>query len=390
MANQFQKAHRLTDAMEAYLEVQGRVRAIAAAMDTIDMAIATATRIQEQRDKILAEFSGIIRRDDWKQAMSDARVAEDLTKDAARATDALVAWTAAGRAFESSFRAHLLDLARAASSHPTTALRTWAFARRLLAIDDTDAEARTLEEGARAMVFRTNDLGMTFALIPAGEFMMGTPAGSQYHAGNEIHHPVRLTKAFHLQTTEVTQSQFESVMGFQPSLAANPYAPVENVTWAQAVEFCSRLGQMDGRRYRLPTSAEWEYAARADTKELWYVDESSLPAHEWLDRNSDNQTHPVGRLAANPWGLHDMLGNVCEWCADARGPVAEHGVLRIDPHERPDADTWQYVFRGGRGESSSRHARCATYDDRPGRDEWSWLGFRVVMEYDERSNEPSP
>jgi formylglycine-generating enzyme required for sulfatase activity len=139
---------------------------------------------------------------------------------------------------------------------------------------------------------------------------------------------------------EVTQAQYEKVMGknpshFQGAIVGNENAdlPVEKVSWDDAVEFCKKLSDLPeekkaGREYRLPTEAEWEYACRAGSKTVYSFDdeEGLLPEYGWFDRNSSDRTHAVGLLEPNAWGLYDMHGNVWEWCSDWYGEYPKSAV----------------------------------------------------------------
>jgi formylglycine-generating enzyme required for sulfatase activity len=127
-------------------------------------------------------------------------------------------------------------------------------------------------------------------------------------------HQVRITKGFELGKYELTQAQWEAVMGANPSEMRDPELPVETVSWEDVQAFFGRLNTLDdGYRYRLPTEAEWEYAARAGTND---PSVANLDAVGWSRDNSDKRTHPVGQKLPNAWGLYDMQGNVFEWCAD--------------------------------------------------------------------------
>jgi formylglycine-generating enzyme required for sulfatase activity len=167
---------------------------------------------------------------------------------------------------------------------------------------------------AQAEVF-TNGIGMGFVEIPAGEFMMGcSPDDGQCREGESPRHRVRITKAFQMGRYEVTQEQWTAVMGENPSAIVGDLRPVENVIRAEALEFAEQLNtRNDGYHYRLPTEAEWEYAARAGTTGSAY---GPLGDIAWFGDNSNDESQPVGGKEPNAWGLYDMLGNVREWTAD--------------------------------------------------------------------------
>jgi formylglycine-generating enzyme required for sulfatase activity len=170
----------------------------------------------------------------------------------------------------------------------------------------------------------TNSIGMKLVPISAGKFMMGSPK-------QENQHEVTLTKDFYLGMTQVTQAQYEKVIGENPSHFQGSEVsgrdssefPVEWVSWEDALKFCEKLSSLPeekaaGRVYRLPTEAEWEYACRAGSSTAYFFgdDEESLCDHAWYYRNSGERTHPVALKKPNAWGLYDMHGNVFEWCSD--------------------------------------------------------------------------
>lgn len=196
----------------------------------------------------------------------------------------------------------------------------------------------------------TNSIGMKLVLIPKGSFMMGAPAGEEGAGDDEEQHEVVISNDFYLGQTEVTQGQFERVMGTNPSHFRLPRSPqddrtrhpVESVSWHEAVEFCERLSSLPAekearRLYRLPYQSEWEYACRAGSQTPYFYgsDPEELGSYAWFNDNSGNETQPVGEKQPNRWGLYDMHGNVWEWCADwfgeyPAGPVGpKHGVYRV-------------------------------------------------------------
>jgi len=193
-----------------------------------------------------------------------------------------------------------------------------------------------------------NSIGMKLKLIPAGSLMMGSEDGD---SNTKPVHEVRITKPFYLGVHEVTNAEWKRVMAVDqpPSKWKDNDRPVEQVNWDDAIRFCRRLSNLDvertaGRVYRLPTEPEWEYACRAGTTTRWsYGDnEKALEGFAWFDGNSGGQTHPVGLKLPNPWGLHDMHGNVWEWCADLYGPYPRESATE-------QAGVAQGGYRVGRG-----------------------------------------
>jgi formylglycine-generating enzyme required for sulfatase activity len=196
----------------------------------------------------------------------------------------------------------------------------------LMKIDDALAKLGPAVVGMPGSSSLTLDLGkgvtMKLALIRPGKFTMGSPDSEQDRRDKEgPQHEVVITKPFYMGATEVTQAQYEAVMGTNPSKYRGPTNPVENVSWEDAGEFCRKLSEKTGKAVRLPTEAEWEYACRAGTKTRFSFgdSDSDLGDYAWCGRNSGGKTNPVGRKKPNPWGLYDMHGNVGEWCADWYG-----------------------------------------------------------------------
>jgi uncharacterized protein (TIGR02996 family) len=220
----------------------------------------------------------------------------------------------------------------------------------------------------------TNDVGIRFAWIPAGTFLMGSPAQEAERKENELQHQVVLTRGYWLGTYPVTQEQWQQVMGNNPSRfsdqgnqqekgwnrlqkdTSTSHFPAERIDWEQAMEFCSRLGQVGPgvfTTYRLPTEAEWEYACRAGTQTPFHFgaacNGSEANCAGKYPYGTSKKRHPVGRptevgkYLANAFGLYDMHGNVWEWCMDWYGEY--DASCQQDP--RGPQRGSKRVFRGG-------------------------------------------
>lgn len=215
-------------------------------------------------------------------------------------------------------------------------------------------------------------LGLTFVRIPDGSFDMGSESSKSFDQSPV--HRVTISRAFELQTTEVTQAQWTSVMGSNPSHFQGESLPVEQVSWNDVQEFIGKLNASDpGIHYRLPTEAAWEYACRAGTAEPAYGD---LDAIAWFHTNSEDRTHPVGQKTPNAWGLYDMLGNVWELCADWKDSYPSTPVT--DPVG--PASGYYRVSRGG-GWFDVRPAVNATFRSSPEPTyRGSSLGFRLARD----------
>ena len=237
-----------------------------------------------------------------------------------------------------------------------------------------EAEARRKREAAGGGKRITNSVGMTFVRIPAGSFMMGSDNGD---SDEKPVHRVKISRSFYIQTTEVTQAQWKAVMGNNPSRFKGDNLPVERVSWNDAQEFIKRLNRKEGgSKYRLPTEAEWEYAARAGSTGAYCFgdDKSRLGDYAWYISNSGNKTHRVGAKKPNRWGLYDMHGNVWEWVQDRFGSYSSSPST--DP-SGPSSGT-DRVDRGGGWSASAGHCRSANrVRGEPGLTD-NDLGFRVA------------
>jgi formylglycine-generating enzyme required for sulfatase activity len=157
--------------------------------------------------------------------------------------------------------------------------------------------------------------GLRLKLIPAGEFLMGEP----WFEDSRPAHRVRISRPFYIGIFAVTQKEWSKVMRTNPSKFKGSDLPVENVSWEDCRGFITRLNEAAQQGgFHLPTEAEWEHACRAGSRTIFSFgdDERDLADHGWFSSNSKGQTHPVGRKKPNAWGLFDVHGNVCGWCAD--------------------------------------------------------------------------
>ena len=221
-------------------------------------------------------------------------------------------------------------------------------------------KAQRLENGFMDQVLEAEKAvaSIEFASIPAGKFLMGSPATEKERYQNENQHEVTLTQGFRMGVHEVTQAQYEQVMGENPSENKGATLPVETVSYDEALAFCKKLSDLPaekaaGRKYRLPTEAEWEYCCRAGTSTPFHFGNELNGTQANCDGNNPygttkkgpnlGKTSPVGSYPANAWGLYDMHGNVWEWCQDRHGDYPEGPVT--DP-SGPEAGSF-CVLRGG-------------------------------------------
>jgi uncharacterized protein (TIGR02996 family) len=242
-----------------------------------------------------------------------------------------------------------------------------------------------LGEGVRPCVAqRTVMLGggaeMVFSFIPPGTFLMGTPAGERGE-DEAPQHRVTLTQGFYLGIHPVTQAQWQAVMGSNPSRFKGDNRPVANVSWHDCLDFCRRLGEREGKRYRLPAEAEWEYACRAGTTSEYCSGDGleALCRVGWYSEDgqhgSAEETQPVGEFQPNAWGLFDMHGNVWEWCLDGkRSYTLEDAVDPRGPNETNDPR----VLRGGSCHAVASRCRAAYRIPYAPGNRYDCCGCRVV------------
>lgn len=231
----------------------------------------------------------------------------------------------------------------------------------------------------------TNSIGMEFVLIPAGSFMMGADPDVDAHGISDEtpQHKVTISKPFYMGKYEVTQAQWEEVMGSNPSKFEGRNNPVEQVSWDDAQEFIKRLNAKEGNnRYRLPTEAEWEYAARAGTGSVYFFgnDENELSAYAWYGERSyeTGTTYPVGEKQPNPWGLYDIYGNVWEWVQDWYGDKYYAGSPEVDPNGPASGSS--RVTRGGSWHGEALYCRSSHRDYiMPHSRSNDNVGFRLVL-----------
>lgn len=228
----------------------------------------------------------------------------------------------------------------------------------------------------------TNSVGMRLAHLPPGTFTMGSPDSELGRISNETRRTVTFDKAFYIGVTEVTQKQWHKVMGSDPSFFKGDDLPVEHITWHEAVDFCKRLSEMEGERYRLPKETEWEYASRAGSTTAYHTgdDEEALAEAGWFRKNGGNKTHPVSLKKPSPWGLYDMHGNVSEWCADR--VEGDPGTFKSESGFVNQEIIAERDHRGGSWGLNANDCRSASRHRNNGTFQYFDLGLRVVCETD--------
>lgn len=280
------------------------------------------------------------------------------------------------------------------SRPPLIARSRMAFVRRLTAaivLASSWAEAIRADAGGVRERHRIPELELELLWVDAGTFLMGSPADEPER--NKAEGPqvrVTLTRGFWLGRTEVTQAQYEAVMGGNPSTfkAAGPRAPVERVSWLDAMAFCRKLNEREraagrlppGFAFTLPTEAQWEHACRAGATGAYSGEPDAVA---WTAENSGGTTHPVAAKRPNAWGFHDLAGNVLEWCLDWYGPYPRQPV--VDP--TGPASGHYRVARGGSWRVGAHVGRSAARaGGSAGRLDYT-IGFRVALSAVEERSE---
>jgi formylglycine-generating enzyme required for sulfatase activity len=224
----------------------------------------------------------------------------------------------------------------------------------------------------------SNSIGMKFRLVPAGEFVMGSAKGQP----DETPHRVRLTQPFYMGCFEVTRAQWETVTGKTHSeYFPGPDVPINLITWYDVISFLKTLNKQEGVEYRLPTEAEWEFAARAGSATSWPGGdtEQELGKAGWYAGNDGGTLHPVGQKAANAFGLHDMHGNAWEWCTDFYDPHY-YAVSTLEDPAGPPLSTYRYrVLRGGAAFFDANYCRSTARNYYQDSRTTKLIGFRILV-----------
>jgi formylglycine-generating enzyme required for sulfatase activity len=249
--------------------------------------------------------------------------------------------------------------------------------------------------------FRTLDLGkgvrMKLVLIKPGKFMMGVPTQPQTESSSSSYnespqHEVTISAPFYMGVTEVTQKQYATLTGTNPSKNKFPTLPVDTVSWVNATEFCKALSAKNKALAYLPTEAQWEYACRAGSTTIFsFGDEVKFfGSYGWARENSKRTSHPVGKKKANAFGLYDMHGNIREWCSDAYSSSFYRNSPSVDPENLPrvspstpksdpSSSYRSCVLRGGSSGDTGAYSTSTRRNGYSSRYTSYRNGFRIVL-----------
>ncbi|WP_017295652.1 formylglycine-generating enzyme family protein [Geminocystis herdmanii] len=200
-------------------------------------------------------------------------------------------------------------------------------------------------------------IDLTLVKIPSGTFIMGSDEGYNWEKPPK---KKKIAHHFYISKYPITQAQYQLIMGDNPShFQGDDNLPVDSISWDLAIKFCHKLSRKIGKKFRLPTEAEWEYSARANTTTEYFFgnDEEKLDRYGWYCDNSEGKTHPVGQKKPNPWGLYDMLGNVWEWCQDDW--EADFSQYPADGNILINPNSSEKSLRGACFYSHTYHCRCS-------------------------------
>lgn len=266
----------------------------------------------------------------------------------------------------------------------------WCEREKLISVPEDDSEDINIIikeskklPGTRSIVY-INNIELPVRYIPAGSFIMGSPESEKERNEDEIQHTVVITRGFNIMETQVTQKLYEAITGKNPSGYKNAEHPVENIDWFEAIEFCNILSRLTGRKWELPSEAEWEYACRAmSSGPFHYGDSLDSFMANFNGKYPYNarigpyrlRTVPVGCFHSNDWGLLDMHGNVWEWCYDSYFIYSKERT--VDP--KFYSESIERVLRGGSWFDTGSDLRSASRNKyRPGY-KYKDIGFRAVM-----------
>ena len=242
------------------------------------------------------------------------------------------------------------------------------------AAEQAKATPVTPSGSANEQTFTVKGVNFTMKKVEAGSFQMGSNDGG---SDEKPEHTVALTRDYYLGETEVTQALWEAVMGKNPSSFKGASNPVENVSYNDCLTFIEKLNQLTGRKFRLPTEAEWEYAARGGkhSRGYKYAGSNNLDEVAWYTDNSGSKTHQVKTKKANELGIYDMSGNVYEWCSDRYGSYPSGNVTNPTG---PDSGSSR-VRRGGSWNNRAASCRSAFRIGFGPTRRFDFLGLRLAL-----------